>query len=202
MTHSFTFARPAPPLLADIAARQSVTVFSHDGVEGSREQRVPPGYDSDHHRVCLGRGAQTFAAACAALRAWRMFPPGWTEIHPPGAPLTAGQPVVMLAHCLGLWWINNCRVVYALDDLSRTPEGDVRRYGFAYGTLPAHVERGEERFLIEWNQADDSVWYDLWSFSQPARWFTRLGYPLARRLQRRFARDSMTAMQNAVKEAL
>ena len=36
-----------------------------------------------------------------------------------------------------------------------------RKFGFAYGTLPDHAATGEERFLIEWNQDDDSVWYDI-----------------------------------------
>jgi uncharacterized protein (UPF0548 family) len=28
-------------------------------------------------------------------------------------------------------------------------DGPVRRFGFAYGTLPDHVESGEERFTVE-----------------------------------------------------
>ena len=82
-----------------------------------------------------------------------------------------------------------CRIVYVLVE--------PRRFGFAYGTLPAHVERGEERFLVEWC-ADDSVWYDILAFSRPNHWLVRLGYPITRLLQKRFARDSMRVMQAAV----
>ena len=73
----------------------------------------------------------------------------------------------------------------------------VKRFGFAYGTLRDHAERGEERFMIEWQGSDDSVWYDILAFSQP-NLLAKLGYPLTRRLQKRFARDSLAAMVKAL----
>jgi uncharacterized protein (UPF0548 family) len=72
-----------------------------------------------------------------------------------------------------------------------------RRFGFAYGTLPGHVEAGEERFLVEW-LADDAVWYDLLAISRPRYWGARLAYPLARRLQRTFAQRSRARMAGFV----
>jgi uncharacterized protein (UPF0548 family) len=101
----------------------------------------------------------------------------------------------MQAHALGVWWLNACRIIYVLDE-----QAPVRRFGFAYGTLPAHVEQGEERFSVEL-QPDGSVWYDLRAFSRPRYWPVRLGKPFARRLQMRFVRESMTAMQQAVATA-
>ena len=53
-------------------------------------------------------------------------------------------------------------------------------------SLPDHVESGGERFSIEWDE-----------FSRPRHPLARLGYPLTRRLQQRFARDSMAAMRRA-----
>ena len=71
-------------------------------------------------------------------------------------------------------------------------------FGFAYGSLPGHAASGEERFLIEWDPSDDSVWYDLSSFSRPNGWLARLGAPYLRRFQARFARESAEAMRRAV----
>jgi uncharacterized protein (UPF0548 family) len=48
---------------------------------------------------------------------------------------------------------------------------------------------------------DGSVWYDLLAFSTPRYWLVRLGYPLTRRLQRRFVRDSLAAMVRAARPA-
>ncbi len=75
----------------------------------------------------------------------------------------------------------------------------MRRFGFAYGTLADHMERGEERFCIEWCR-DDSVWYDLLAFSWPNHFVTQCCLPYMRRLQHRFACDSAKSMTLAVSE--
>ena len=103
----------------------------------------------------------------------------------------------MMSHAIGLWWLNYCRMVYIVGE-----SGPISKFGFAYGTLPGHVESGEERFLIEWNRADDSVWYDILAFSKPDHFITRLGYPVMHRTQKRFGRDSASAMFRAVNAAL
>ena len=65
---------------------------------------------------------------------------------------------------------------------------EARRFGFAYGTLPDHVECGEERFTVECGQ-DDSVWYDILAFSRPRHPLAKLGQPLVRRWQKQFAQE-------------
>lgn len=168
--------------------------FSYREV-GASAGPLPPGYHHDHNRVRLGEGAAVFSAGCAALRSWLMFPQPWTRLAPENAPLEVGTIVAMQARAFGFWWLNACRIVYVCDEAA-----PVRRFGFAYGTLGAHVEQGEERFSIEW-LADDSVWCDLRAFSRPRYWPVRLAKPLARRLQRRFVLESLAAMRQAVGRA-
>ena len=72
------------------------------------------------------------------------------------------------------------------------------RFGFAYGTLPGHVESGEERFLIEWDHATDIVWFDILAFSRPRHYLVRLNRRRARAMQKRFAVESTAAMQRYV----
>ena len=184
--------RPAACDLAEFLRRQSRDSFSYPEV-GATAGIFPAGYDHDRERVLLGSGEATWVAACEGLRQWRQFPAAWTEIFPSGAPLTAGTNVILLAHVLGLWWINGCRIVYPIDEA-----GPPRRFGFAYGTLPSHVERGEELFLIEMDQAGQ-VWYEIAAFSRPRHWLARLGYPLVRRYQAKFRRESAAAMQEFVR---
>lgn len=107
--------------------------------------------------------------------------------------MEAGTTVAVVARHYGLWSVNVSRVVYEVDD----EKDGVKRYGFAYGTLPEHAERGEERFIVEWSREDDSVHYDVLAFSRPNHLLVLLGYPLARAAQRRFARDSLAAMVRA-----
>jgi uncharacterized protein (UPF0548 family) len=104
-----------------------------------------------------------------------------------------GNVVAVYARLFGLWWLNACRIVYLVNE-TRT----VKQFGFAYGTLPEHAESGEERFTVEWREQDDTVWYDILAFSRPHQLLTRLGYPLVRRFQRRFASDSAAAMLRVV----
>jgi uncharacterized protein (UPF0548 family) len=175
-------------------ARQPGLPFSYAAV-GASAGNFPRGYDHDYQRVLLGTGDDAFSAACDALRRWRQFPPSWTAIYPPDAPQTAGKNVLMLCRVLGLWWASGCRIVYMIDDA-----GPPRRFGFAYGTLPSHVEYGEERFVVEMD-GDGRVWYELAAFSRPRHWLLKLGYPLVRRYQARFRRESAAAMQSAVQQA-
>lgn len=175
--------------------QQRADGFSYAEVGATRtmvDGAAPVGFNYDENRVRLGEGMAVFEAACGALRAWKMFPAPWTRISPTDAPLREGIDVAMQANALGVWWLNSARIVYLLDET--TP---VRRFGFAYGTLRAHVEEGEERFSVELH-ADGSVWYDLRAFSRPRFWPVRLAKPVARGLQRRFARDSKAAMLAAV----
>lgn len=158
---------------------------------GSME--APRGYTIDHHRIELGEGEDVFARAIAAVKRWEMFNIGWLELLWPEAPIKMGTTVAVLAHHLGFWSLNACRIVLVIDE-----DGQVREYGFIYGTLPDHAERGKERFTIEWNRDSNKVFYDILAYSRPNKLLAGLGYPFARSLQKRFARDSMQAILRAV----
>jgi uncharacterized protein (UPF0548 family) len=161
---------------------------------GCSRGTAPAGYVADKHRVRLGSGAAVFERARQAVRDWRILRLGWVEPLWPDASVKEGTLVGTMARVFGLWTVNVCRIVFVVAE-----EGPVVRYGFAYGTLPGHVECGEERFQVEWHQADDSVWYDIRAVSKPGGWMARLAYPLTRRLQHRFGRDSLRVLAEAVR---
>jgi uncharacterized protein (UPF0548 family) len=186
------FRRPTPAALDAFRAAQADIAITYPAV-GSTATIPPAGYTVDRTRVRLGEGETVFRAAKAALERWEQFRLGWVEAVPADTPLVPGAVVAVVARLMGVWWVNACRVVYAVDEA-----GPVARFGFAYGTLPDHAETGEERFLVEWDRTDDAVWYDILAFSRPRHPLARIGYPLARRAQRRFARDSAAAMRRAV----
>jgi uncharacterized protein (UPF0548 family) len=188
----FRLERPGAGQIGEFLAAQRERSFSYTEV-GATRSTPPAGYTVDHNRARLGAGADTFHRAASALSEWRMTSLGWSAVHPPRAAVVPGTNIVVVMRHYGFWSLNACRIVYVLDEAD-DESNRVRRVGFAYGTLPDHGEVGEERFMVEWNLADDSVWYDLYAFSRPGHLLARLGYPLARRLQRRFARDSKRAM--------
>jgi uncharacterized protein (UPF0548 family) len=191
----FLLEEPSEEKISEFLWSQRDAPLSYREVGVSREgAKELARYAVDHNRASLGEGEETFDRAVGALRAWKMFDIGWVRIFPPGAPIEVGTTVAVLASHHGFRSLNACRVVYLIYE----DDGEIRRCGFAYGTLPEHGERGEERFTVEWRRDNGSVFYDLYAFSRPNSLLALLGYPLARRLQRRFARDSLRAMARAV----
>src|SRR5215813_10066811 len=182
------FRRPELDEFVRFISDQTGKPFSYPAV-GATSGKPPAGFIVDHNRVRLGNGEDMFASACRALSAWKIFDVGWVEVFPPDAPIVMGSTVAVLAGMFALWFLNACRIVYTVQE-----DGPLRRFGFAYGTLPEHAESGEERFIIEWNRGDDSVWYDLLAFSRPNQFLAKIAYPVARELQKRFASDSLQAM--------
>lgn len=190
----FLIGTPSREKIDDFLRSQKDEPFSYKEVGASRKGASKiDGYVVDHNRVRLGSGEEVFSRAVDALQNWRMFELGWVKICWPSVPIEVGTSVAVLGSHYGFSSLNACRIVYTVED-----EDSVRRYGFAYGTLPEHAARGEERFSVEWNQRDDSVWYDVYAFSKPNHTLAKAGKPFMRGLQRRFARDSMRAMTRAV----
>jgi uncharacterized protein (UPF0548 family) len=160
---------------------------------GCTRQEAPKGYTADRNRIKLGQGADIFERAKRAVQQWKMFDMPWLDLCWPDAPIEPGATVAVAVSHLGFWSVNACRIVYVIEE-----HGSLERYGFAYGTLPDHAAIGEERFTVEFNHEDESVWYDLYAVSRPTT-LARLAYPFTRTLQKRFAQDSKAAMQNATR---
>ena len=120
-----------------------------------------------------------------------MFDLGWVRVANPEANISRGQIVAVEVKALGLWSINHSQIVETVDFPSR--------FGFIYATTIAHVEEGEECFLLVHNQETDEVWYELEAVSRPRALMARIGLPVTRYFQHRFARDSHRRMGEEVR---
>jgi uncharacterized protein (UPF0548 family) len=178
------FSYPNEAILQNFALAQQDLPFSYAAV-GATKADFPKGYDHDRNEIYLGTGDAAWESAKNAIRAWRMFPSEWAAIFPNNTPIQVGKTVVMTAKVVGVWWKNTCRIVYVVDEPNR--------FGFAYGTLPAHVEQGEELFMVT-REANGDIFYRLHAFSKPRFWMARLAYPIARAYQKQFVRDSKANM--------
>jgi uncharacterized protein (UPF0548 family) len=179
---------PSEELVRRFISAQENSDFSYAEVGATRD--LPPaGYNIDHNRVELGRGAATWERAKTAVRAWKMFDHPLARVYWDNTPLQPGNTVAMLARHLGFYSLDACRIVYCIDEPSR--------FGFAYGTLAQHAERGEERFSVEWDLQTDVVTYDLFAFSRPRASLARIAAPYSRQLQYHFAKLSKAAMVKA-----
>ena len=142
-------APPTAQTIARFRTTQEQAGFSYPEVGATLSANFPSSYTEDHRRTFLGTGDDIFRAACDALDNWRMSDLPWLQIHAGGV-VHMGQTVIIVARVGFVWCLNAARVVYRVDESYDA----MRRYGFAYGTLPAHVERGEEIFQITQNRAD------------------------------------------------
>jgi uncharacterized protein (UPF0548 family) len=189
----FTFSEPSDSQVRDFLAAQRDLPFSYKEVSASKTA-IPEGYPVNHYRAQIGRGEAAFAHAKKAIENWTMYQTGWTQIYPLGAPVESGEVVCVVVNHGFCWSLNPCRIVYVLEE-----KGAVERFGFAFGTLPGHSEEGEERFTVEWRRGeDDSVWYELLAFARPHHILAKIGSPLVRLTQRRFAKESFRAMRKAI----
>jgi uncharacterized protein (UPF0548 family) len=186
----FFLTEPSSSTIARFIESQRHQPFTYSAV-GATNEIPPQDFTIDHNQIQLGTGIEAYRRAADALKKWRQFDLGWVSIVPEGLPVEVGETVAVKARAFGTWSLNAARVVYVIDEDSR--------FGFAYGTLPDHLECGEERFIIELNE-DESVWYGILAFSKPRHPLVRISFPLGRRLQKRFARESLRRMVQEVKE--
>jgi uncharacterized protein (UPF0548 family) len=188
--------RPSDAKVRKFLSTQSRLPFSYSEAGSTRNpSALPAGYPINHYRGKLGAGREAFQRAVAAMRVWKMYSLSWTNLCWPETEIKEGAVVAVLATHFGLWSLNACRIIYTLEEST-----EPHRYGFAFGTLPAHVVEGEERFTVEWGGGSNEVSYELLAFARPRPWIARIGYPLVRAVQRRFAEESFEAMKRAVNQ--
>jgi uncharacterized protein (UPF0548 family) len=135
----------------------------------------------DHYETVLAVGPERVAAAeraRAAVLAYRIFPPETLIAALPDLTARPGATIVQGFRLGPLGLIAAVRVLTVFD---RERDG-LRRTGFSYVTLAGHPERGAMTFAVV--EDADVARFEMDAISRPGHWLTRLGAPLARRLQR------------------
>jgi uncharacterized protein (UPF0548 family) len=194
----FYIQRPTDSVAISCLFGQRKLPFSYKETGGTRHDEAPRGYRSERYSVCLGHGRGTYEHAKTAVRQWKMFPPEMAELFWSDIPIQSGSAIGVAFRVGFLWSLNACRIVYTIEEQNGDDPNRVARFGFAYGTLPTHAMSGEECFTVEWQRADDSVWYNQAAFSRPEHWWGYLGYAFVRKKQRLFRQLSAKAMQRAI----
>lgn len=150
--------------------------------------------------------AGSFSAARTILEQYA-FPPARLirGSFDPQAPLE-GRPMLLTANFLWMSFDLPVRVSRVIDVCSIGPDGPVQVWGYSYLTLAGHIERGEITFEVVKNLATGAISFRIHSFSQTGHirnWIHRIGYRMVgRRLQMRFAEDSLRNMQRLVSQRL
>ena len=190
----FLLHKPSEKEINEFIVAQSDLPFSYKEVGATKNQYAPDGYPINRYRKELGNGQEIYKNAVKAIEAWQMYALDWTQLCWSNTPIKEGEVVATLAKHLGFWSLNPCRIIYLIDEES----DKLNRYGFAFGTLLEHSEQGEEQFIVEWNKADDTVWYEIYAFAKAENWMAKIGFLYVHYLQKRFAAESYQAMLKAV----
>ena len=180
---------PTPAQVAAFLARSQEQVPSYAETGWTLDGRTPDWALAGRCRVRVGQGEACWTRARAALRDGRMFQ-DWVLRLPGDVPVPlaeqGGTAALLVRHLgplghggWGLYSLIANRVLYLVDEPGR--------FGFGYGTLPGHLVRGEERFLLE-RDAAGTVWFELTTFSRAALPFSRFAQPFVQVAQRRGAR--------------
>ena len=192
----FFIQKPTNDQLSRFLQLQREEPFSYAEV-GETKFGNPSGYSFGYRRLQIGQGQSDFDRAVSALRDWQMFPEHFVELIWP-TDLVEGNIVATLFRAPGFWTLNPCRMVYTVDGPLERKHRPYRAFGFAYGTVGSHLAKGEERFTVEIDSQDETVWYEVCCFSRARHWLAKAAYPYFRLQQHRFRRLSGIAMKEFV----
>lgn len=175
-----TLGNPAPGRLDDAlaeAARHDVT-YHHVG------STLDPASACHTRTIELGRN--TFDVGVEGLKAWVCHRGIGADVHPEGAPIAVGTNVLVVLRVGPVRLLVPDRIVAVLNEPNR--------FGFAYGTLPGHPERGEEAFLLE-RHPDGRTTATIRVAARGDWPIARLAAPIVRLLQRAALNRYLTALQ-------
>lgn len=144
---------------------------------------LPPGYHHVQESQQIGLGRAAFESASVALMSWQMH-------ERAGVRKVAGPVTAMEGRDVAFRWIVmrfECRVISVTHEENRR--------GFSYGTLARHPECGEERFIVEFDTASESVTATITAFSKPSNALIRVAGPLPRFVQGRMTQRYLKSLQ-------
>jgi len=134
--------------------------------------------------------ARSFGRAVEALRQWRTHREAEIDLCPRCPAIEEGTVIGQLVRVGPLYAIACCRIVRVVNEEDR--------FGFAYGTLPAQPERGEEAFIV--THEAHRVRFEITAFSRPRHPLARLGGPVTRAVQDRVSQRYLNGVRNYLKE--
>jgi len=149
----------------------------------------PDGFHHDRYETDLGHGREIFERAVEGLKAWESHHLPGVRVFPEGQEIRTGATVVVTLGTSVLALAAPCRIVSVIDDEIH--------WGFAYGTLPGHPERGEEAFVVS-IASDEKVRFEVMAFSRPDDALVRLSGPIGRAIQKGGTNGYLRALRRFV----
>jgi uncharacterized protein (UPF0548 family) len=190
VTHGpFWLRRPNEQQLKSVLSAQSKFPVTCATFDMSDQAHAPRGFKETGGSVLLGHGQSVLDGAVQNIKHWRVHEHAGLNVTPHGTEVNESDDVMLLKKLLIGYVTVSCRV------LSITQSRD--QWGFTYGTLPHHVERGEELFMVA-RASDGAVTFTVRAMSRPGHFLTKVGAPVARLIQRTATNNYLRAMADLV----
>ena len=191
MNRFVRLGRPDHATLDELLDRAALSSLTYDHVGSTLPSTEGHGRAIRTERLQLGVGSAAFDAAVVGLRAWACHRGLGATVHPADAPIEVGTSLLVVLHLGPVSIVVPDRVVAVVDE--------PRRFGFAYGTLDGHQERGEESFVVE-HLDDDRVVATIGLDARASTAAARLAAPAVGLFQRLAVRRYLSAWSDAVAE--
>lgn len=183
--------RPSAAQLDRMLDVARVSLLTYDHV-GSTMPPVDARRPVRQQHLALGHGHEAFELAVLGLRTWSCHEGIRAAVHPADAAIEAGSSLLVVLSVGPACIVVPDRVVAVVDEPCR--------FGFAYGTLAGHQERGEESFLAE--LLDDGTVRGTISVDAAAATFpARMVAPAVVRFQRLAVSRYLSAWRSFVRRA-
>jgi len=152
-------------------------------------------YAIDETKILVGtKGDIDYEKAKRALKSWRQFQLGWTEVDA-NTEVRKGNGVCVLIHPLPRVWVQNpLEISYVIEDEKKRK----KTFSFAHTTLHGHLLAGEEKFTVE-KEEDERVYFKVETFSKADHILAKVTYPAVRALQKIFGAHAGLEMKKAVR---
>jgi uncharacterized protein (UPF0548 family) len=160
--------------------RAATTDLSYDGVG-----RTLTATGLEQHTRVLGRGRPVFDEAVVRLQTWAPQRHIGARVLPVDQRPERGATILVDLRLGPIAIAVPNRIVAVVDEPCR--------WGYAYGTVHGHHERGEESFVVT-HHADDTVTATITVEARPASVAARLAAPLVRALQHLAIRRYLEAL--------
>jgi len=172
--------------LEELLTKARLASPTYSEIGASRDADLPRGYHHVRFSERVGDAA-SFDLAVEGLRTWVAHEGAGLRIYPHEA-LTPGATVLAVTTIGPMQIVAPCRIVAVFKE--------PYAFGFSYGTLPGHPERGEESFVL--NIRNGATYFTISAFSKPVDPMARLAGPVGRSVQRSITRRYIKALRRFV----
>ena len=178
--------RLGPTQLEELLTKARLASTTYSEIGASRDADLPRGFHHVRFSERVGE-ATSFDLAVEGLRTWVAHEGAGLRVYP-HEPLTPGATVLAVTTIGPMQIVAPCRIVAVFKE--------PYAFGFSYGTLPGHPERGEENFAL--NLRNGATYFTITAFSRPVDPLARLAGPVGRAVQRSVTRRYVKALRRYV----